>query len=71
MLAHVAIGLYGIAQPIAWGHQGYHVAEHGLSARNLLRHGEWVPSHHHGPGEPNPTKTTSPPAVPLALVGSG
>lgn len=38
---HVTIGLYGINQPIRWGHYGYHVAEHGLGARNLNRWGIW------------------------------
>jgi hypothetical protein len=50
LLLQVGLGLYGIAQPVAWGHQGFHVAEHGLSARNLARHGSWMPSHHVGPG---------------------
>ena len=58
LLAQVAIGLYGIAQPVTWGHQGYHVAEHGLSARNLLEHGAWMPSHHAGPGSPSPDSVT-------------
>jgi hypothetical protein len=58
LLCQAAIGLYGIAQPIAWGHEGYHVAEHGLAARNLVRHGAWIPSHHHGRGEPDPAHST-------------
>ena len=36
---HVTIGLYGINQPLRWGHYGYHVAEHGLGARNVNRWG--------------------------------
>lgn len=39
LLCQLAIGLYGIHTPMRWGHQGYHQAEHGISARNLIRHG--------------------------------
>lgn len=52
LLAQLAIGLYGIAQPIRWGHEGFHVAEHGLAARNLVRHGSWAVTRHHGPSVP-------------------
>jgi hypothetical protein len=54
LLLQFPLGLYGIAQPVSWGHQGFHVAEHGLAARNLERHGAWMPSHHVGPGEVAP-----------------
>lgn len=47
-------GLYGLDQPIRWGHQGYHVAEHGLGARNLRRHGSFTFTTHHGEGAPPP-----------------
>jgi hypothetical protein len=49
------LGVYGIDQPVRWGHQGYHVAEHGLGARNLLRHGTWDFTTFHGEGEPTPS----------------
>jgi hypothetical protein len=49
---HVAIGLYGVNAPIQWGHQGYHVAEHGLGARNLRRFDEWQHTTHTGPRPP-------------------
>ena len=53
ILAQIVLGSYGISQPLVWGHQGYHVAEHGISARNLSRHDAWMPSHHSGPGTPS------------------
>jgi hypothetical protein len=52
LLLQVVIGLYGIAQPLSWGHQGFHVAEHGLAARNLARHGTWIPTRHSDPTPP-------------------
>lgn len=52
MLAQIAIGLYGINAPVVWGHYGFHVAEHGLGARNLSRHGTWTHSIHWQPTPP-------------------
>ncbi len=49
---HVTIGLYGINQPLRWGHYGYHIAEHGLGARNLIRWGAWEFTTFHGVGRP-------------------
>jgi hypothetical protein len=52
LLVQIAVGLYGINQPVVWGHQGFHVAEHGLAARNLARHGTWIPTRHSDPTPP-------------------
>ncbi|MEZ4264978.1 MAG: glycosyltransferase family 39 protein [Myxococcota bacterium] len=52
LLIQIAVGLYGINQPVVWGHQGFHVAEHGLAARNLIRHGTWIPTRHSDPTPP-------------------
>ncbi len=49
---HVTIGLYGINQPLRWGHYGFHVAEHGLGARNLNRWGIWEFTTYYGLGRP-------------------
>lgn len=48
----IGFGLYGIAAPLRFGHFGFHVAEHGLAARNLLEHGTWTHSLHTGLGPP-------------------
>jgi 4-amino-4-deoxy-L-arabinose transferase-like glycosyltransferase len=37
-----AAALYGIAGPLAWGHHGHHVGNHGNDARHLLRDGTMV-----------------------------
>lgn len=52
LLIQIAVGLYGINQPVVWGHQGFHVAEHGLAARNLTRYGSWIPTRHSDPTPP-------------------
>lgn len=52
VIAQIAIGLYGINAPVVWGHYGFHVAEHGLGARNLLRHGTWTHTTHARPTPP-------------------
>ena len=52
LLVQLLIGLYGIDQTPQFGHQGYHVAEHGLGARNLNRWGTLTHTTHHGPGKP-------------------
>lgn len=49
---HITIGLYGINQPVRWGHYGFHIAEHGLGARNLNRWGTWEFTTFHGVGRP-------------------
>ncbi|MCB1151598.1 glycosyltransferase family 39 protein, partial [bacterium] len=49
LLIQIVVGLYGIDQPIVWGHQGFHVGEHGLAARNLRRFGTWTPTRHSDP----------------------
>lgn len=52
LLAQLVIGLNGIDQEIQFGHHGYHVAEHGIGARNLDRWGTFTHTTYHGPGEP-------------------
>lgn len=52
LLIQIAVGLYGINQPVVWGHEGFHVAEHGLAARNLTRYGSWIPTRHSDPTPP-------------------
>lgn len=49
---HITIGLYGINQPVRWGHYGFHIAEHGLGARNLNRWGTLEFTTFHGVGRP-------------------
>lgn len=43
LIVHLALGLWGVDAPAAWGHLGHHVGEHGLASRALLRHGQWQP----------------------------
>lgn len=68
----VLIGTYGIDQPLRWGHQGFHVAEHGLGARNLRRHGSLGFTTHHDRGAPSAESQSfhhpSMLQVPVALV---
>jgi hypothetical protein len=52
LLVQLLIGLYEIDQTPQFGHQGYHVAEHGLGARNLDRWGTLTHTAYHGPGKP-------------------
>ena len=69
---HVTIGLYGINQPLRWGHYGFHVAEHGLGARNLNRWGTWEFTTFYGLGRPPVTAYNFHHAarlhIPLALM---
>ncbi len=74
LATHVIVALYGIAQPLRWGHYGFHVAEHGLGARNLARWGIWEFTTYYGLGRPPPSSYNFHHAarlhIPVALMQS-
>jgi hypothetical protein len=71
-------GTYGIAQPLRFGHFGWHAAEHGFGASNLMRFGMLGLTTYNGVGPPataaqnfhHPTMLELPVALLQLLLGT-